>query len=207
LERVPISTICADLIHVGTERRLAGLQEIMKWLKEITQWAGGIFGDRKSSRKLAQLLPQAVEQSSQLIGIADADGLIAFVNTAFANQLGIPKGQLIGRHFSLFLSPENPAGLNQEIGQQSFVDGWRGECLAPRKDGTSFPVYLSSRAIRDKEGRTLGVIGIAQDMKLNRSGKTPQNTAQVRRSGWRVLSRATLAAAAVQRAWAKMSIE
>jgi PAS domain-containing protein len=58
----------------------------------------------------------------------------------------------------------NPAGLNQEIGSQSFVGGWRGECLVPRSDGTCLPVYLSSTAIRDDHGRTLGVIGIAQDI-------------------------------------------
>lgn len=110
------------------------------------------------------LLAQAVEHSPELIGIADQDGFLTFANSSFRKALGLTDETLVGRHFGSLLSPNNPPELNQTIAAESFTGGWRGECLVPRSDGTDFPVYMSSSAIKDQEGRVLGVIGIAQEI-------------------------------------------
>jgi two-component system, sensor histidine kinase and response regulator len=124
--------------------------------------------DAAKPANLPELLAQAVDQTSELIGIADANGVITCVNIAFSKQLGIPQDQLIGRHFSTFLSPDNPPGLNQQIAAQSFMGGWSGECLVPCSDGSNLSVYLNSTAIRDDTGRPIGVIGIAQDISMRK---------------------------------------
>lgn len=51
---------------------------------------------------------------------------------------------------------------------QSFRGGWRGVCLVPCSDSRSILVFLSSTAIRDDQGSTLGVIGIAQDISMRK---------------------------------------
>ena len=121
--------------------------------------------ERVRLEKQNHLLAQAVEHSSELIGIANHEGLLTFVNSSFRKAIGLSNDELIGRHFDMFLPSKNPAGLNEEIAAKSFEgSGWQGECLVPRSDGTAFPAYLSSSAIKDSEGRVVGVIGIAQDI-------------------------------------------
>lgn len=118
--------------------------------------------ERRRQGGLNLLLAQAVENTSELIGIANHEGVISFVNGAFRRMIGATNDDLLGRHFGVFLSPNNPPGLNEKIAATSFGEGWRGECLVPRSDGTDIPVHLSSSAIKDAEGKILGVIGIAQ---------------------------------------------
>ena len=128
--------------------------------------------ERQRQAKHNHLLAQAVEHSSELIGIADHEGLIIFVNSSFRKAIGLSNDELIGRHFGMFLSSKNPAGLNEEIAAKSFEgSGWQGECLVSRSDGTDFPAYLSSSTIKDNEGKVVGVIGIAQDISARKSAE------------------------------------
>ena len=128
--------------------------------------------ERQRQAKHNHLLAQAVEHSSELIGIANHEGLITFVNSAFRKAIGFSNDELIGRYFSMFLSCNNPAGLKEQIAAKSFEgSGWQGECLVSRSDGTDFPAYLSSSTIKDNEGKVVGVIGIAQDISARKSAE------------------------------------
>ena len=51
-----------------------------------------------------------------------------------------------------------------EILEQSRLDGWRGEVLDRRKDGTEFPIFLSTSKIVDPDGHVIGLMGVAQDI-------------------------------------------
>ena len=128
--------------------------------------------ERQRQAKHNHLLAQAVEHSSELIGIANHEGLITFVNSAFRKAIGFSNDELIGRYFSMFLSCNNPAGLKEQIAAKSFEgSGWQGECLVSRSDGSDFPAYLSSRTIKDNECKVVGVIGIAQDISARKSAE------------------------------------
>ena len=79
--------------------------------------------------------------------------------------LGFSPKELCGRSFVEILSPNNPPALRDAIQRNSFSpSGWNGECLAPRGNGTDLPISLSSSQISDENGRSLGILGIAQDI-------------------------------------------
>jgi diguanylate cyclase (GGDEF)-like protein/PAS domain S-box-containing protein len=112
------------------------------------------------------LLSQAVENSAEMIGMVDCDGRLTFANRAFLQSLGFSEKDVLGKHFSIALSPSNPPKVIQEIGEKSLQDeGWRGECLSCRSDGTSFPMFLSVGPIKDADGRVIGSFGVAQDIR------------------------------------------
>jgi diguanylate cyclase (GGDEF)-like protein/PAS domain S-box-containing protein len=112
-----------------------------------------------------RLLAEAVENSSELIGMADCAGHFTFANRAFLQALGYPKEKVIGKHFSSFHSPNNPPTLNREIGEKSFQDGgWRGECLLSRRSGTDLLVLLNVGPVKDSQGRVIGNFGVARDI-------------------------------------------
>ena len=123
------------------------------------------YKGREFSWSWIRLVTRAIEHSHELIGIADPQGRVFYTNPAFREALGFSSEELHGKPFTAFLSPNNPADLLDAIGQKSFSpQGWRGECLAPRKDGTDLPIYLSSSQIKDDNNQVLGMLGIAQDI-------------------------------------------
>ena len=120
---------------------------------------------RKGTEERIYLLAQAVDNSSELIGMADHEGRLTFVNRAFLQALGHSKEEVIGRHFEIALSANNPPELIREIGEKIFKDeGWRGECLFSHRDGTGSPIFLSAGPVKDQKGRVIGSFGIGQDI-------------------------------------------
>jgi diguanylate cyclase (GGDEF)-like protein/PAS domain S-box-containing protein len=112
-----------------------------------------------------QLLAQAVQNSFECIRTTDERGIITFANRTLLETFGYSEDELIGKVASILLSPANPAALFDEIMAKSLSEtGWRGECLALRKDGSNFPCFLSTGLIKDERDQVLGGFGISQDI-------------------------------------------
>ena len=121
--------------------------------------------ERRKKEQWTYLLGRAIEGASELIGIADTAGRITYANPALLTTLGFRLEELYGESFARILSPNNPSSLCETIARESFSpNGWKGECLAPRRNGADLPISLSSSQIRDESGRSLGIIGIAEDI-------------------------------------------
>ncbi len=118
------------------------------------------------------ILAQAVENSSEMIGMTDREGYFTFVNTAFLKSLGYSSDEMIGKHFGIAHGDANPPELVREIGGKSLEKkGWRGECFFTRKDGTVFPVSLSVGPIVDRQRRVIGGFGLAKDITARRAAE------------------------------------
>src|SRR4030095_6194427 len=85
-------------------------------------------------------------------------------NGAFQKAYGYNEAEILGNTPEMLFSPRNPASLLDEILRQTRAGGWQGEVLDRRKDGTEFPIRLSTSEIRDTEGRLLVLMGVAQDI-------------------------------------------
>ncbi len=119
----------------------------------------------RSHRKEQDFLPvSTIENCSELIAMADREGRFTFINRAFLQALGYSKEEVIGKHLGIFLA-NNPPALIREIGEKVLEDeGWRGECIGSRKDGSNFPFLLSAGPAKDKEGRVTGSFGVGRDI-------------------------------------------
>lgn len=122
------------------------------------------IAERKHAEERISHLSQALESTSEFIGIGDTNANITFANQAWLRALGYSEQELLGQSFHFILSPNNSAKFIAEIDTQTFAGGWRGECLQRRKDGTDLPVLLSTGLLKDQEGRVAGVFGIARDI-------------------------------------------
>ncbi len=113
----------------------------------------------------AQLLAQAVDNSSDLIALADREGLFVFANQSFLRTLGYTKEEVIGKHFSVAFSAKNPPALVQELGAKMYDPaGWKSEFIARRQDGSEFMIFLNVGPVKDSEDRIIGSFGAAQDI-------------------------------------------
>ncbi len=120
--------------------------------------------ERKRAEGQVAMLAHAVESTVEMICIRDIEDRFAFVNRAFLRAYGYTKMEIMGKTPDILFSPNNPPTLISEILAQTRLDGWRGEVLDRRKDGTEFPIFLSTSKIVNPDGRVIGLMGVAQDI-------------------------------------------
>ncbi len=110
------------------------------------------------------LLVNALESAAECVVITDASNHILYVNRSFVETYGFARQELSGRHISLVRAPESPVPPVEEIFAGTLKGGWRGELINRRKDGSVFPIHLSTSVVRDKRREPVALIGIAQDI-------------------------------------------
>jgi PAS domain S-box-containing protein len=120
--------------------------------------------DRKLAEARLIMFVHAVESTNEMVCITDLQDRFVFVNRAFQQGYGYTETEIFGKTPDILFSPNNPPELLREILEQTRLGGWRGELLDRRKDGTEFPIHLSTSLMRDQSGRKLGLMGISQDI-------------------------------------------
>jgi PAS domain S-box-containing protein len=134
---------------------------------------------RKAQAQLA-ILAHAIESTSEMICITDLEDRFTFVNRAFEVAYGYAPGEILGKTPGVLFSPKNPPKLMAEILAGTRAGGWRGEVIDRRKDGTEFPVFLATSQVRDRTGRLVGLMGVAQDITARKHADTALQEAQAK---------------------------
>jgi diguanylate cyclase (GGDEF)-like protein/PAS domain S-box-containing protein len=117
-----------------------------------------------------QLLASAVQHSGEAILITDVNNNIITVNPAFTRLTGYSAEEAAGRN-PRFLSagrttPDEYARMWAEIVEGGF---WQGEIWDRRKDGGTYPKWISISVIRDDEGKILYHIAHFTDISSERA--------------------------------------
>jgi PAS domain S-box-containing protein len=139
---------------------LGGRKSILAAFRDITE--------RKQNEIRLATLAHAVESTSELICITDLQDRFIFANRSFQEAYGYTQAELTERTPEILFSPRPPTSLMAEINKKTRLGGWRGELLNRRKDGTEFPIRLSTSLVMERNGRVIGLIGVAQDITQRR---------------------------------------
>ncbi|MGD2178814.1 MAG: GAF domain-containing protein, partial [Anaerolineae bacterium] len=104
-----------------------------------------------------------VESSINAICFCSREGRVTYVNSGFLRMWGYDRLEdVVGRHFGDLGDWEYQAlTMVEELERE---DGWIGELVARRKDGSRFDVQVSASTVRDKAGRFLQVMGSFVDI-------------------------------------------
>ena len=119
---------------------------------------------RKKAEEEISMLAQTLRNINECVSVTDIENKFIFINQSFLKTYGYSENELIGKHVDMVRSQNNPSQLRDEIFSNTESGGWDGEVLNKRKDGSEFPIYLSTKIIYDKDGKTLGRVGIASDI-------------------------------------------
>ncbi len=122
------------------------------------------ISERKRAEQEALMLSQAVRCSSECINVTDLDNNILFVNQAFCRAYGYKESELLGRNISLVIPPGPDLEAVEDIRRRTLAGGWQGELENLKKDGSRFPVQLSTSVVRDEQGQPRYLIGITRDI-------------------------------------------
>ena len=120
--------------------------------------------ERKRAENEIVMLGHSLKSINECISITDLDDNILFVNESFLNTYGYETGELNGKHISIVRSPTNDKSKVDEILPATIQGEWKGELFQKRKDGSEFPVSLSTTTVKDKEDKIIALIGVATDI-------------------------------------------
>ncbi len=119
---------------------------------------------RKQNEREIKLLAYSLESINECVSITDKNGLIIFTNESLLQTFGYIREELIGKHISILQPAEIAHVQLKKILQLMGDEGWRGEIMNKKKDGTVFPILLSTSLIRDDKDRPFALVGVARDI-------------------------------------------
>lgn len=116
-------------------------------------------GDLKESQKYARNL---IDSSLDIIIAVDKDRKIFEFNQAAQKTFGYSREETLGTHIDvLYEYPDDGLQIRQAIKE---TGQFAGEVINRRKNGQTFPSFLSASTIQDTEGKSVGVMGISRDI-------------------------------------------
>ena len=127
----------------------------------------GLFEDitaKKKAEKEVALLAHSIQNISECIIITDPQNKILYVNKAFEDIFGYTSEEIIGKEFGILRSLNNPKKINDEVYKSNSAKVWQGELLNVKKDGTEFPIFLSTTLLKNETGKTYARIGVVRDI-------------------------------------------
>lgn len=137
-----------ELIDIGGETCILSI------IEDITE--------HKKAEEALILLSHTVKSIGECISITDLNNTILFVNQAFLTTYGFDEDELIGKSINIVKSDETVD--EQMVIQETLLGGWQGEIMNRKKDGTLFPIFLSTSAVLDEKGKPVALVGVATDI-------------------------------------------
>lgn len=118
--------------------------------------------EQKRALEALNLLSHTVKSIGESISITNLENKLLFVNEAFLKTYGYTEEEIIGRHISIVSC--DPTAQEQTIFVETLQGGWQGELLNKKKDGTIFPIHLSTSIVYNEKGQPIGLVGVAIDI-------------------------------------------
>jgi PAS domain S-box-containing protein len=145
------AVIKANLIEVNGTKMLQGV------FREITE-------SKKISEK-TRLQARLLNAVGQAMAATDLEGNITYWNHAAEQLYGWQEAEVLGRNIVDFICVETSQRQAASIKNRLIEgEGWSGEFVAKRRDGTVFPAIVTSAPIIDDKGEIVGIIGISTDI-------------------------------------------
>jgi PAS domain S-box-containing protein len=143
------------------------------------------ISERKRAEEKIHMLGHALMSISECVSITDVNDRIIFVNEAFLKTYGYTEKEVLGKNVSSFRSEKNDPEVVKQILPATLAGGWHGELINRRKNGTDFPIDLSTSAVLDEHGGIIAMVGIAADITERKEAERILRDSETRfRSVW-----------------------
>lgn len=111
-----------------------------------------------------QRLVAAIDATSDVFFLTNADFKLIYVNCAFATTTGVPIEDALGRTADFLRAPGQERAIETALERVRRGTDWHGEFLNIRPDGSTYPVEVSLSPIYDKNGALIGYVCCERDV-------------------------------------------
>ncbi|MHC6219776.1 sensor domain-containing phosphodiesterase [Arthrobacter sp. MMS24-S77] len=120
--------------------------------------------ERAQASMTTRLMDTVLTTSREWLWAIGPDGRFTFSSPACVELTGYEPSELLGRHISLIIDPDDLADALQAVASsQDEPGGWSGlHAACRRKDGSRVLVEVSGRSLRDAAGRPGGFEGTSR---------------------------------------------
>lgn len=121
--------------------------------------------ERKQADQKLRLAASVFESTTEGIVVTDAQGTIQSVNPAYMAITQYTAEELLGKNPRFLQSGKQDREFYERMWASiSGAGHWQGEIWNRRKNGETFPQWVTINAIKDSRGRTLNYVGVAWDI-------------------------------------------
>ena len=148
----------------------------------------------------AALLAAIVESSDDAIISSDLNGIITSWNPAAERLYGYPASEILGQPNQRIIPPDRQAeeeSVRERITSDQPVEHY--ESVRVRKDGSLISVALTVSALRDRDGRVVGISKISRD--ISERNRAASERTRIEQQLRQVIDAMSDAFAAVDRTW------
>jgi len=154
---------------MGTVRDLTEKKNLEQKLREAeAKYLHIVEKDIREKKQLEDELIQyynAFKNSSHGIIITDLKGNIIDVNDGFVKIFGYGHNEIIGKTTAILRSRHSSDDLYKQMWESlEKHNGWRGEIINRRKDGSEVPILLSITSIFNSSNEKIGYMGVEIDL-------------------------------------------
>ena len=125
-----------------------------------------------------RMLEKAFETLQIGVTITDTEGCIIYVNPADAHMHGYTGDELLGQDVGVYA----PKQKRKKLDASRFKDlrSWSRESVNLRKDGSSFPVQITSDVVFDPSGEPVALVSSCQDISQRKQAEQALTESQTR---------------------------
>ena len=107
-----------------------------------------------------QYTKSIIESSLDVICATDESGKVTEFNRAAQKTFGYSREEVVGKNVSI-LYVDKTKTLGKQVKKTGF---YAGEVLNKRKNGEEFISYLAASVLKNKKGKTIGLMGVSRDI-------------------------------------------
>lgn len=138
--------------------------ELQHRLEEFSQMAALAVERVRSEQHLRQAAAVLASTHDGVV-ITDLKPAIVSVNKAWCDMTGYSREEALGRNPSLLKSNLQEAGFYEAMWRDLQTHGdWQGEIWNRRKNGETYPQFLSISTVRDSNGQPTHYVGVMTDL-------------------------------------------
>lgn len=127
---------------------------------------------RKDAEHQMRIAAAVFDASKEAIFVTDADRRVVSINPAFTEITGYQTSEVIGRYPRVLSSRRNELGTRQLMREALSQKGyWRGERYGRRKNGETYPQWLSISSVADAQGKVEKWIAIFSDISVPKAAE------------------------------------
>lgn len=158
-----------------------------RWIRPLGRFLHGPFGEAlrfvgvfhditvlRQAGERQELLLQLIEQSNDFIALADADGMLTYMNRGGRRMIGLADDADVSRlNFAEYVAPEWRQRFAATIIPAVIAEGlWEGEMqLVNQRTGAPIDVVRATFALRDDAGQVTGFGTVTRDVTAARQSE------------------------------------